>query len=442
MTIVLPALQGPKTPAFESVKPYSTPNRRPIEPVGRYFLAHATRTLRGHTWSEYEKLEAEKNVKQVDENSDDDLGDEEQSAELLAHDPREWKTADLYAVLGISHLRWKATEDQIRRAHRKQVLKHHPDKKSAAGGLDQDGFFKIIQKAFEVMLDPTKRLQYDSVDEAAVVRPPAPKTKYDFFEAWGPVFESEAHFSKKQPVPLLGTIDSTKEEVDAFYKFWGSFDSWKTFEFKDEDVPDDTANRDHKRYIERKNISNRKKLKQEDNKRIIEMIQRAQSEDPRIKMFKEAAKKEKERKKWEREAGSRQAAEEAARKKAEEEAARKKAEEEAAAQKANSKKAKEAAKAAKKKNKRAIRSAGKDKGYFGDEGSAEAIDADLELLVDKLDDTKLSDLVGKLGGDASAAKAAIEETVKELSAGGAINAGHLKYFSWTWLLEKVAHASY
>lgn len=427
MSIVLPALQGPKTPAFESVKPYSAPVRRPIEPVGRYFLAHATRTLRGHTWSEFEKLEAEKNVKQIETNEDEDLGDEEQSAELLAHDPREWKSADLYAVLGLSHLRWKATEDQIRRAHRKQVLKHHPDKKSAAGGLDQDGFFKIIQKAFETMLDKTKRLQYDSVDENAVVAPPAPKSEYDFFEAWGPVFESEAHFSKKQPVPSLGNADASKEEVDAFYKFWGAFDSWKTFEFKDEDVPDDTANRDHKRYIERKNISNRKKLKVEDNKRIIEMVLRAQAEDPRIRKFKEEAKKEKERQKWEREAGSRKAAEEAAAKKAAEEEAAKKAAEEEAAQKANAKKAKEAAKSAKKKNKRAVRGAAKDKAYFGDEARSADIDADIELLLEKLDDVQLADVASKVAGDAAEAKAALANAVSELVAGG-YKASYFKYF--------------
>lgn len=426
MSIILPALAAPKTPAFESVKPYSAAVRRPIEPVGRYFLAHATRTLRGHTWSEFEKLEAEKNVKQVEEDEDADLGDEEQSEELLAHDPREWKDADLYAVLGLSHLRWKATEDQIRRAHRKQVLKHHPDKKSASGGLDQDDFFKIIQKAFEIMLDSTKRQQFDSVDERAAVAPPAAKTTYDFFEAWTPVFDSEAHFSKKQPVPSLGNLESTKEEVDAFYRFWGSIDSWKTFEFKDEDVPDDTANRDHKRYIERKNISNRKKLKVEDNKRVIEMVSRAQSEDPRIKLFKEATKKEKERVKWEKEAGSRKAAEEAAKKAAEEEEAAKKAAEEANAQKANSKKSKEAAKAAKKKNKRAIRTAGKDNGYFGDEASAASIDADIELLLEKLDDVQLSSLAGNLSGDV---KGAFNGVVAELVGAGSLNPAHMKYFS-------------
>lgn len=429
MSIILPALQGPKTPAFESVKPYSAAVRRPIEPVGRYFLAHATRTLRGHTWSEFEKLEAERNVKQIEENEDEDLGDEDQSDELLSHDPREWKDADLYAVLGLSHLRWAATEDQIRRAHRKQVLKHHPDKKSAAGGLDQDGFFKIIQKAFEVMLDTTKRQQFDSVDDNATVLPPATKGEYEFFEAWRPVFDSEAHFSKKQPVPSLGDEESSKDEVDAFYRFWGSFDSWKTFEFKDEDVPDDTANRDHKRYIERKNISNRKKLKVEDNKRLIDIVQRAQAEDPRIKKFKEDAKKEKERKKWEKDAGSRQAAEEAAKKQAEEEAAKKKAEEEAALKKQDSKKAKEAAKSAKKKNKRAVRLAGKDKNYFGDEGSASAIDADIELLLEKLDDVQLSDLAGKVGGEPADVKAAFVGVVGEMTGAGTLTASHLKYFS-------------
>lgn len=425
MSIVLPALQGPKTPAFESVKTYSAPARRPIEPVGRYFLAHATRTLRGHTWSEFEKLEAERNVKQIETNEDEDLGDEEQSAELLSHDPREWKEVDLYAVLGLSHLRWRATEDQIRRAHRKQVLKHHPDKKSAAGGLDQDGFFKIIQKAFEVMLDSNKRQQFDSVDENAVVAPPAPKTSYDFFEAWGPVFASEAHFSKKQPVPLLGDADSTKEEVDAFYRFWGGFDSWKSFEFKDEDVPDDTANRDHKRYIERKNISNRKKLKVEDNKRINEMVSRAQAEDPRIKQFKEAAKKEKERQKWEKEAGSRAAAQ----KKADEEAAKKKAEEEAAKAKVDNKKSKEAAKSAKKKSKRAIRGGAKEKAYFGDESEAAAIDADIDLLLEKLDDVQLADLASKVGGDAADVKAAYTAAIAELTASGSLKAGLIKYFA-------------
>ncbi|KAG7736942.1 hypothetical protein KL923_004080 [Ogataea haglerorum] len=410
----LPAVPASFSGDFKAHSNYSAPVKRPVEPVGKYFLAHATRVLRGHTWSEYEKLEASKNVKSVEESNDDDEFDEEQSEELLEHDPRDWKTADLYAVMGLSKLRYRATEDQIRRAHRKQVLKHHPDKKGAAGGLDQDGFFKIIQKAYETLLDPIKRKQYDSVDFNADVEPPSPKEKYDFFEAWTPVFESEARFSNKQPVPSLGSMESSKEEVEAFYKFWANFDSWRTFEFLDEDVPDDTANRDHKRYIEKKNNNARKKRKVEDNKRLADLVKRASSEDPRIKKFKEEEKAEKARKKWEREAGARKAAEEA-RLKAEAEAkAKAEAEAKAKLEKENAKKAKEAAKSAKKKNKRAIRAAAKDNGYFGAEDKAALIDADIETLLDALSDVSLADVAGKLNGaDASAAKSVLDAAAKE-----------------------------
>lgn len=425
----LPANFGAEN--FKASAKYTAPVRRPIEPVGRYFLAHASRALRGHTWSEFEKIEAEKNVSKVDEtNEDADLGDEEQDAELLAHDPRDWKSADLYAVMGISHLRHKATEDQIRRAHRKQVLKHHPDKKAGSGGLDQDGFFKIIQKAYECLLDPTKRLQYDSVDENANVEPPALKSNYDFFEAWGPVIASEARFSKKQPVPLLGDINTPKQEVESFYAFWYRIDSWRTFEFLDEDVPDDSSNRDHKRYIERKNVAARKKRKTEDNARLLALIDRVKAEDPRIKLFKEADKKEKERKKWERDAGAREAAAKA-KKEAEEAAAKKEAEEAAAAAaKADSKKAKEAAKSAKKKNKRAVRGAAKEAGYFGDADKAEAIDADVALLIENFDDLQLSSVAGTVAsGDAAAIKSTLSEIAKEQTSSGKVPAAALKYFN-------------
>lgn len=53
---------------------------------------------------------------------------------------------DHYAVLGLSKYRWRATDEQIKKAHRKKVLKHHPDKKASAGQNDDDSFFKCIQK--------------------------------------------------------------------------------------------------------------------------------------------------------------------------------------------------------------------------------------------------------------------------------------------------------
>src|SRR3954452_1751205 len=96
---------------------------------------------------------------------------------------------DHYAVLGLSKYRYKATEDQIKRAHRKKVLRHHPDKKAAAGSSEDDSFFKCIQKATEILQDPVKRRQFDSVDEAADVDPPSKKEtqKGNFYKLWRPV---------------------------------------------------------------------------------------------------------------------------------------------------------------------------------------------------------------------------------------------------------------
>lgn len=406
--------------------------RRPIEPVGKFFMHHAQRTLRNHTWSEFEKIQAEKNVKRVDESNvdpDEQLFDEELADQsLLAHDPRDWKTADLYAAMGISKLRYKATDAQIIKAHRKQVLKHHPDKKSASGGLEEDGFFKIIQKAYETLTDSNKRAQYDSCDFNADVQPPKKGAEYDFFESWAPVFESEARFSKKQPAPELGKADSTKSDVEKFYSFWHRFDSWRTFEFLDEDVPDDSSNRDHKRYIERKNKAARDKKKTADNARLVKLVERAMNEDPRIKTFKEEEKKERERKKWEREAGARAEAEAKAKAEAEAKAKAESDAKVASEAKADKKKAKEAAKSAKKKNKRAIRNAPKEADYFGDSDKSAAIEEQAGLIVDALSDEQLVDVAAKIKADASTAKAALSEAAKTLTDSGKLPASLLPYF--------------
>jgi DnaJ family protein C protein 2 len=418
--------------SFTAIASYSAAVKRPIEPVGPYFLAHATRTLKGHSWSEFEKIEAEKNVVTVEaKDSDAELFDAEiNDPELLAHDPKDWKTCDLYAALGLSKLRVNATQDQIVKAHRKAVLQHHPDKKSSSGGsLDQDGFFKIIQKAYETLLDPTKRRQFDSVDDSADVLPPINKAKNDeeFYLSWGPVFESESRFSNKQPVPSLGNSNSTKEEVELFYKFWNNFDSWRSFEWLDEDVPDDTSNRDHKRYIEKKNNNSRKKKKNDDNKRLSDLVKRAQSEDPRIKKFKEDEKAEKAKKKWEREAGARAAVEEAKAKAEAEAKAKADAEAAAKSEKENAKKLKEAAKNAKKKNKRTIRSSAKDNEYFGDSGISSSIDADIDLLIESFDDIKLGEVAAKLKDvSGAAAKEVLATVAAEQVAAGKVSS--LTYF--------------
>lgn len=60
--------------------------------------------------------------------------------------------SDLYDCLGVSR---NADSDEIKKAFRKQVLTHHPDK-----GGDEE-VFKKVSRAYEVLSDPEKRRMYD-----------------------------------------------------------------------------------------------------------------------------------------------------------------------------------------------------------------------------------------------------------------------------------------
>lgn len=345
------------------------------------------------------------------------------------------QSQDHYAVLGITRLRYRATEDQIKRAHRKKVLKHHPDKKAAAGGTEDDQFFKCIQKATEVLSDPVKRRQFDSVDEAAEVEPPTKKEtqKGNFYKLWGKVFEAEGRFSNQHPVPKLGNDKSTKEDVEHFYNFWYNFDSWRSFEYLDEDVPDDNENRDQKRHVERKNQAARRKKKTEDTARLRHLVDDALALDERIKKFRQAEHAQKNKRRLEKEAEQKRLAEEAAKQKEEEAkaAAEKEAQEKAA--KADNKKAKEAAKNAAKKNKRVVRGAVKDANYFHASGEAPASQIDIALndvdaIITKIDNEELATLTSKLNNEKDAAKIKIifQEEVQRLIGAGKATEGELK----------------
>ena len=65
---------------------------------------------------------------------------------------------DYYRILGV-HL--ESTEDEIRRAYRRLALQWHPDRNP--GSAEAEEKFKEISEAYAVLMDRTKRVEYDRV---------------------------------------------------------------------------------------------------------------------------------------------------------------------------------------------------------------------------------------------------------------------------------------
>lgn len=258
------------------------------------------------------------------------------------------KQQDHYALLGLAHLRFLATEEQIRKSYRETALKHHPDKQAAllfneeteeakqAKKDEIENHFKAIQEAYEVLTDPVKRRVYDSTDEFDDEIPTdcAPQ---DFFKVFGPAFMRNGRWSVTLPVPSLGDEKSSFEEMDSFYNFWYSFKSWREFPHADEFDLEQAESRDHKRWMERQNAKLREKARKEEHARVRTLVDNAYKKDPRILRRKEEEKAEKKRKK-EAKFLAKKLQEEEAVKAAEEEKRRKEEEDKKAAEAALSQK--------------------------------------------------------------------------------------------------------
>jgi DnaJ homolog subfamily C member 2 len=377
--------------------------------------------------------------------------DEPEDPAMLERDPKEWKVAPLEVTynrikttMRFSDYQSIVTKQQTTKS-RKPIAKRHLNtiliKKQAEAMKTMIPFLNVSRKvptitylsnvAYETLSDPVKRRQFDSVDEGAEVEAPGKKTKGNFFKLWRPFFEAEARFSNRTPVPSLGTIDTPQAETEAFYNFWLTFDSWRGFEYLDKDPPDEGDNRDNKRWQEKKNKAERAKRKRDDNTRLRKAVEEALIVDPRIQLYKDNAKKEKERKKYDKEAGARKAAEEA---KIKEEEERKKKEEDAIKEKAareDNKKNKEAAKSRIKKEKRIVKGSVKEVNYFagGVAPSAGQIDQvlhDVELVMERLKGDKLTDIAGKLDGKKTAEE--VRSVFEGILTAGDVKPAEMRFF--------------
>lgn len=104
----------------ESVVVASLPQlvRRTIEPAGRTFQLMAKREREhaqfGAPLVDDDDLPAEQ--VEEDETSSFPGYEDEEPASLAKLDAGDWKNHDFYLILGLGKLRWRATEDDIKRA--------------------------------------------------------------------------------------------------------------------------------------------------------------------------------------------------------------------------------------------------------------------------------------------------------------------------------------
>ncbi|KAJ3612147.1 hypothetical protein NHX12_020424 [Muraenolepis orangiensis] len=345
---------------------------------------------------------------------------------LRTLDPKDWKNQDHYAVLGLVNMRYKATQRQIKSAHKAMVLKHHPDKRKAAGEQIVEGdndYFSCITKAIETLSDPVKRRSFDSIDptfENAV--PQKGEGVKNFFQAFAPVFERNARWSSRKHVPSLGTAEASFEDVDHFYSFWYNFDSWREFSYLDEEEKEKAECRDERRWIEKQNRGSRAQRKKEEMVRMRNLVDTAYSCDPRIKRFKEEERSRKEsERKAKADAKKKEQEDKDRAKQAELDAVRllkEKEDEEAKLAAQLAKKEKEVQKKAIKKERGKLRTSCKSWNYFSDnEADNVKMMQEVEKLCDRLELISLQTLNEFLSSSSQQeAKGAVEKQVEEVNA--------------------------
>ncbi|CAH8549941.1 unnamed protein product [Schistosoma haematobium] len=227
--------------------------------------------------------------------------DSDNESYLKSLDPKNWKSQDHYSVLGLRKKRFLASSDDIRKAYRRKILSHHPDKRRSKGEFIQDeklDYFSCITIAYEILGNPVKRLAYDSVDPVVVDDsvPTISEIKSNFFTSLGNFFYRKSRWSKKQPTPHLGNSLTDIDEVLKFYDFWEEYDTCRDYSYLDEEDKEKGEDRETRRAIERQNRIGRARRRNEEVSNVRNIVLLAKENDPRILAANKAARDAKEAK--------------------------------------------------------------------------------------------------------------------------------------------------
>lgn len=217
-----------------------------------------------------------------------------------------------YDVLGVTRT---ASDDDIKKAYRKLALKWHPDK-NLNNQDEAKEQFQLVQQAWEVLSDPHERTWYDNHREAILKGGIGENYKDEsidlfqyfsttcfkgygddekgFYAIYRKVFqklaEEDVEFAKdNEPdveVPSFGDSQSSYETVvHAFYAYWQSYSTKRSFAWLDPYDIRDTPNRRVLRLVEKENRKVRERAKRERNEQVRNLVAFIRKRDKRVQAY-------------------------------------------------------------------------------------------------------------------------------------------------------------
>ncbi|KFG57070.1 DnaJ domain-containing protein [Toxoplasma gondii RUB] len=214
--------------------------------------------------------------------------------------------------------------EEIKKAFRRQALLHHPDK-HADRVEEATRMFQQLQEAYECLSNPQERSWYDAHRQQILGRGKAAEegaacsrgTSVDlwvffspgcfsnfkdgdsesFWKVYGDVFATltreeeeelrangaDAHLLERvAAIPELGSSTSPWTEVAAFYSFWSSFASLKSFAFADSWKISPQDSRAERRWLQKENEKLRRAKRKQFNDLVQRLVAAVKRRDPRV----------------------------------------------------------------------------------------------------------------------------------------------------------------
>lgn len=221
-----------------------------------------------------------------------------------------------YEVLGVGR---DANDDDLKRAYRKLALQWHPDKnlENAEEATEQ---FRTIQQAYEVLVDPQERAWYDRHREAILKGGLGENYTDDsldlfqyfnsscysgyndsekgFYTVFTNVFTKLAaedlefcddteSIQKRETAPRFGCSTDSYEDVGhAFYAYWQSYCTMKTYTWLDKYDVRDAPNRRVLRLMEKENKKIRDQARRKRNEEVRALVAFVRKRDKRVQAHK------------------------------------------------------------------------------------------------------------------------------------------------------------